>query len=141
VFFYYEATFVETAPDAIPADDHDLMVSCNLYSNIDHYASPGYPATVSNNLVTPGTSSTDCLLFKHVYRIVFDDGGFVGSDARSEWVSIKNDHDKDLYAPINLSPVMTPNSTPNTGWAPFSRGNPALGLEFLSYVKVNARYK
>jgi hypothetical protein len=140
VFFYYEATFAETWPSD-PQDDHDIRITCNLYSNIDQFPSPGLPGAVVATEVTPGTSSTDCQLYKNVWRIVFDDSGQINpSDDRSEWVSLQNDSGEDLYAPTMLGRILPPSMTPRQD-VPISIGNPALGAEFLSFVKINVRYK
>lgn len=142
-FFYYEATFEETWPLS-PYNDHDIKVTCTLYSNIDKPPpTTGLPGTITNNVVTPGTSSTDCWLYKHVYRLVFDDGGMPNvSAAENDWVSLQNDQGQELYAPYYLSTLGTPSATPLPPKTdPLIEGNPALGAEFLSYVKIRDRFK
>jgi hypothetical protein len=141
IFFYYEATFAETWPSD-PQDDHDIKIACDLYSNIDQFPSPGLPGAVVATEVSPGTSSTDCQLYKNVWRIVFDDSGQINpSDDRNEWVSLQNDSGEELYAPTNLGRMLPPLAAPRQGGDPFMAGNPAVGVELLSYVKLNARYK
>ncbi len=142
-FFYYEATFEETWPRN-PYNDHDIKVTCTLYSNIDNPPpTTGLPGTVTDNTVTPGTSSTDCWLYKHVYRIVFDDDGMPNAGAdENDWVSLQNDQGQELYAPQYLSTLATPSTSPAPGKDnTFLEGNPTLGAEFLHYVTIRDRFK
>lgn len=139
VFFYYVATLVETVQT--PFDDHDITVNCKVYSNIDHYPSTGFPATISGNSVTPGTSGVDCQMYDNTWRLIFNGTGAIStSDARNEWQALKSGSGDDLYAPTDLFTIKKPQSTLRAGLSPFSLGNPALGTEFLAYVTIHPRY-
>jgi hypothetical protein len=140
MIFYYRATFSETWPQN-PQDDKDLKVSCEVYSNIDTRPSPNLAGRFASGSVIPGQSSKDAWLYRNEWRIIFDGQGKINaSDDRNAWTSLQNDQRQELFAPTNLNLLGPPASVRRTG-PPFGTGNPVVGMEFLKYATINARYK
>jgi hypothetical protein len=80
-------------------------------------------------------------------RVAGHHGRIVIEDPRNEWRSIKNDAGEELYAPTELVCIDPPAKIPRvftsagTPIPAYELGNPVVGLEFLDYVKIHARFK
>jgi hypothetical protein len=144
VFFWYRAYYMQNIP---LRDEKDIVIQCELRSNLDSYDASPVPGVSPNHLeVFPDHDYS--LGFTHVWRIIFDDAGkIVTSDPRCEWRSIRNKDREDLYAPTSLLILGTPDNNMPTGKMDADRrlrvGNKHVSHDLLKagLLKLRQRYR
>jgi hypothetical protein len=149
VYFWYSAHYSEASAhergfDGLQ-DDSDMTIYCEMRANRDfnlYGASTGLPATINGNDVTPTDGPS--LLFKHLWRIKFDDdsGNIVVKDPHNGWLSLHGDDAQSLYAPTKLL-KMTTLAPGRLRGDVHELGNKFLGTELLKggWLKARKRYQ
>jgi hypothetical protein len=144
VFFWYEAWYMQ---NTLPSDEKDIVMICDLRSNLDDYHASPVPA-VSPNPSEVFPANDDSLGFRHVWRVIFDNAGkIVKSDPRNEWRSIVNKKLEDLYIPTSLLILGTPDNNMPKGPMDATRklrvGNKYVSHDLLKagLLKLRQRYR
>ncbi len=150
VYFYFQAEYTETVGND---DEKDLTINCRLHSNNDTFPSQGFPAKIRKHppqwpcseykkfVVVPNATA---LVFEHQWRLMFDPGGSIAhEDPRCQWISAKNSHGEEMYAPDRLNIVESFRPNRPHGVKEDTIGNPAVGKELVAdgYVRLRRRYK
>jgi hypothetical protein len=137
VFFWYQAWYQENGDTK---DERDMIIVSDLRANRDTYPCMSLPAEVNGSDMKP--KDADSLIFRHEWRIQFDDAGkILLADPKNEWRHAQNTMREELYAPTNLLTMVKPLTSRRSG-TPFGLGNKYVGTELVAkgLLTLHKRY-
>jgi len=142
--FWYEAFYLEHKPDkpGEVEDENDIIISCELRVNLDTPLAPGLPAKIDANKAIPIDSASHG--YSNLWRINFDGAGKIAlSNARNQWIYIRNATSEELYPPTKLQAVDKPSKARQSASNPMDLGNKFIGQELVDtgLLKLRKRYR
>lgn len=145
--FYYSADFTE---NPTTGDKQDIIVSLDIGANLDREFNPNdslarraadVPASASSNKMFGAIDTGRANIYRHVYRLQFTAAGDLDAqNPANEWRSCIGGNGS-VYAPTRLAILNKCLTSPRTSPNSTDLGTPIVGMELLSKMRINRRFR